>query len=100
MVRVGQEAGIQVDPAGHVPGAAALAAVAAAGGPALGQVLKYVKERLRAVPGHGHGFGRARWLSTKVPRTGWSAAAVSHSASVGSRAPAQRAKASASYRLT
>ena len=31
MVRVGQEAGIQVDPAGHVPGAAALAAVAAAG---------------------------------------------------------------------
>ena len=38
-----------------------------AGGPALGRALKTVKEQLRAVPGHGLGFGLLRHLN---PRTG------------------------------
>jgi non-ribosomal peptide synthase protein (TIGR01720 family) len=43
------------------------AAASGGSGPALERALKQVKERLRAVPGHGHGFGRARWLA---PTTG------------------------------
>ena len=45
-------------------------------------------------------MGCNRPLSLKFPVTACDEAAVSHSASVGSRAPAHRAKASASKKLT
>ena len=44
------------------PGAVAFTEVAA-GGPAAGQLLKRVKEQVRAVPGNGLGFGLLRYLN-------------------------------------
>jgi pristinamycin I synthase-2 len=44
-----------------------------AGGPAVGQAIKHVKEQLRALPDHGIGFGLLRYLN---PQTGPQLAAL------------------------